>query len=147
MKYIAIAMVLILAACRDKTPPAPETDVPAAALPEKIIRTDARNAKIDVTLPLVANAVARCTPAKTRFAEGEPIALTLDLNEAPKGLNVGARLLDLEGEQLAYVLEPAEGKKSVIVTIDEKPKAGRYQLEGYWGGNFVCQQEVVVGES
>jgi methionine-rich copper-binding protein CopC len=135
---VLIAMV----ACRHEAPPA--AAAPRKAGPPVTVQTDERNAHVDLTLPLVANAVARCAPEKTAFAKGEPIRLGLTLNESPEKLVVGAKLMDGEKE-VAHVSQPARGQKSFTLEIPGKQiAAGKYRLEGYWGGNVVCEHAVEV---
>ena len=129
-------------ACRHEAPAA--TAAPRKAGPAVTVKTDERNAKVDLTLPLVANAVARCAPEKTGFAAGEPIRLGLTLNESPEKLVVGAKLMDGEKE-VAHVSQPAKGQKTFTLEIaDKKITAGKYRLAGYWGGNVVCEHDIVV---
>ena len=144
------ALVLLCAlsafACRQQEQPSAATATTATPAATATTPQDARNASIDVTLPLVANAVARCEPAKTAFARGESIVLNVDLNEAPEGLQVAARVLDGDGEQVAHASRPGAGQKAVTIPIEEKLPAGKYRLEGYWGGNLVCEHDITVAE-
>lgn len=98
---------------------------------------------MDTVIPLLANAVAKCAPEKTEVAAGEPVRLTLQLNESPEHLRVGARVATEDGEEVTYSNVPANGQKTVTVSLPA-PKAGTYTLEGYWGGNKVCEHELTV---
>ena len=140
------AATMTAVACRRDTPPKPKTAQPAssAATTTTFERKDLRGVNLDMKLPLTVNAVAKCSAVKETFAQGEPIQLALQLNEAPEGLVVAARLLDSDREEIAYVKEPATGKKSATVAITNKVKSGSYTLEGYWGGNLVCEHPVTV---
>ena len=138
------AAALGIVGCRNEQPAPAEPAAPAAAPPATGSVTDARDANVDVTLPLAASAVARCEPSKTSYAKGEAMQLAIDLNEAPEGLKVSAKLLDAKGKVVADVARPGAGQKSVTIQIDEKLPAGKYRLEGYWGGNIVCEHEITV---
>lgn len=145
MRFTLVLLIALAAfACRE--PEQPEPPAAAATPPPQQTSTpqSAADADVDVTLPLLANAVARCEPAKTTFAPGETIQLTIDLNEAPEGLQVAARIRDAQGEEVAYVKRPGAGQKSVTLPIEERLDAGTYRLEGLWGGNLVCEHEVEV---
>jgi hypothetical protein len=145
MRSIAV-LVLLLVACRKEAPP------PAPASQSQPATTasapgDLRNSNMDVVIPLLRDAVAKCAPEKTEFAANEPVTLNLQLNESPENLRVGARLVDENGEEAAYANVPANGQKAVTVTIARPPKAGTYTLEGYWGGNRVCEEKITIAPS
>jgi hypothetical protein len=133
-------LLMAVVACRREAPPAP---VARPAAKPAAVAVDGRNADIEVTVPLVPNAVARCAPEKTAVSAGEPIRLGLTLNEAPEKLVVGAKLMDGTSE-VAHVTVPARGQKTFTLEIPGKVPAGKYRLEGYWGGNVVCEQGIEV---
>jgi len=139
---IGLGIVLMAAlACRREAPPA--APAPRTAAKPVTVAVDGRNADIDLTVPLVPNAVARCAPEKTTVAAGEAIRLALTLNESPEKLVVGAKLMDGTNE-VAHVTVPARGQKSLTLEIPGKVPAGKYRLEGYWGGNVVCEHDLEV---
>ena len=141
-----LALTFALLACKREQPappPEPKSTTRYSEVTTTAPRRDLRDAKIEVTTPLIPSAMASCTPAKSEYAVDEPIQLVLKLNQSPSELVVGARLLD-DDEELAYVTVPAEGKKDVTVTVKEKLDPGTYKLEGYWGGNLVCEHEITV---
>lgn len=111
------------------------TDVPA---------TDASTVAVDVKIPLMVNAVSKCEPSTTTFAQDEPIVLTLELNESPEGLVVLARIIGDDGEPVAIAREEAKGRKSIVLTIRDEVPAGVYKLEGLWGGNVVCEHAIEI---
>jgi hypothetical protein len=141
-----VMLVLLVAACRKEAPPAASTATQPASTTAAAAPRDVRNSSVDQVIPLLRDAVAKCAPEKTEFAAKEPVKLTLVLNESPEKLRVGARLVDANGEEAAYSNMPANGQKSLTVTIDKPPKAGTYTLEGYWGGNRVCAETVIIGK-
>jgi methionine-rich copper-binding protein CopC len=143
---LSLAILLALVSCRKDEPPAPETSANQTAAPSTATAPqDLSNADVNVKLPLLANAVARCEPDKTRFAAGETVRLTIDLNEAPEGLQVAARVIDADDKEVAHVRRPGAGQKTVAIAIEDDLAAGTYRLEGYWGGNLVCEHTITIG--
>lgn len=140
----------MIACDRDDPPPVPETRASAAAAPPIAAPPlNVANDNVEVTIPLRPNVVTRCVAGsggseKTTFAAGEPIELMLVLAEAPPELKVAARLVDAEDVVIARADTPAGGKQSVSVSINQKVAPGKYRLEGYWGGNLVCEHDVTV---
>lgn len=152
---IVISLTILAAAgCRRNEPPAPEAKSTAnVAQTTTVVGAPGNlaNEKVEVTIPLRPNAVSRCVVGsngaeKKTFAPGEPIQLTLGLAEAPEGLKVAARLIDDKEQVVAHVTEPASGKKEVVITINRKLERGTYRLEGYWGGNVVCEHSITIGK-
>jgi hypothetical protein len=140
----AAVLALLLVACRKEAPPPAPNAQPQATSTAAATR-DMRNSSMDVVIPLLRDAVAKCAPEKKEFAAGEAVKLNLQLNESPENLRVGARLVDENGDEAAYQNMPANGQKALTVTIAKPPKAGEYTLEGYWGGNRVCEEKVKIG--
>ena len=145
------ALVVLLAGCRpDEPPPVPETSAAAAErAPVAEPPLNVANDRVEVTIPLRPNVITRCVAGsggaeKTTFAPGEPIELTLDLAEAPPELKVAARLLDSNKAVVARADVPAGGKQSVTVVLRQPVERGSYQLEGYWGGNLVCEHAITI---
>lgn len=145
------AALLALARCSpDEPPPVPETGFAAAeASPVTTPPRNVGNDRVEVTIPLRPNVVTRCAAGsggaeKTAFTAGEPIELMMDLAESPPELEVAARLVDANDAVVAHVDAPADGKQSVTVSIRQPLERGSYRLEGYWGGNLVCEHEITV---
>lgn len=137
-----LAAVSFLACQREGE--SPQVAAPGQATAETVVATeDASTALLDVKVPLTPNAVARCQPSKTSFTLKEPVVLTIDMNAVPEALQVGARILDSNERLVTRVSEPANGRKSVTLTLrGEIPKPGKYRLEGLWGGNIVCEHPI-----
>lgn len=139
----ALAIATLSFACQRETAQAPPPAGAAQVTTETVIATqDASTAEIDVKIPLVLNAVAKCEPTKTSFAQNEPIVLTLDLNEVPEGLVVSAHVRDGE-KVVAHAREVANGRTSITLRIEDVPP-GVYKLEALWGGNIVCEHAIEV---
>lgn len=148
---VCCALSFGMVACnRDEPPPVPETGASAAeAPPVGAPPGDVANDFGEVTIPLRPNVVTRCVAGsggseRTTFATGEPVELMMVLAEAPPELKVAARLVDADDAVVARADTPAGGKQSVTVAIQQKIEPGKYRLEGYWGGNLVCQHDVTV---
>lgn len=144
MKYVLAAVLIaaLVVACRREAPPTSDSSAaPASATVAPVV--DASTAEIDVRIPLIPNAVAKCETAKQTYSRDEPVQLTLDLNESPRGLRVMARLR--RGEEIvARASEAADGRKNITLTIGGEVARGGYTLEGLWGGNIVCEHAVRV---
>jgi len=82
--------------------------------------------------------------SKLAFASREPLYVSMWLNEAPQALQVSAHLLDARGREVAVVRKAAQGSQVATLKFDRKLKAGKYKLEGYWGGNLGCEKSVEV---
>jgi hypothetical protein len=144
MRCMLVLTLLAAVACNRETTTL-TTTTPGEVKTTTVVgkRRDLRNAQIDITTPLIPSAMASCAPEKTDFAPGETIRLNLKLNQSPSGLVVAARIRD-DDEEIAYVTSPAAGKKEVTVAVQEKLDPGTYKLEGYWGGNLVCEHDITV---
>ena len=160
MKHLLFALLaaaILLAGCRKETAvttsaPPPRTVTTTDAAPPK----DLRDAKIDVKIPLEPpQVVSECrvgatldkagvvAAEKTEFKAGERVHMTLFLNEAPNELVVRARAFDKNEKEVTVAQKPAEGVKNATLIL--RPlKRGRYTIEGVWGGNVVCTEEIVV---
>lgn len=151
LALLCCALSFVMIACdRDDPPPVPETRASAAeAPPVAAPPRDVANDLVEVTIPLRPNVVTRCVAGsggaeKTTFAAGEPVELMMVLAEAPPELKVAARLVDAKSAVVARADTPAGGKQSVTVAIQQRIAPGKYRLEGYWGGNLVCEHDVTV---
>lgn len=140
----------LLGCDREEPPRVPETRASAAeARPAAAPPTDVATDSVEITIPLRPNVVTRCVPGSrgaetTTFAAGEPVELMMTLAEAPPELKVAARLIDAQDRVVARADTPAGGKQAVSVVIQQKLEPGTYRLEGYWGGNLVCEHDVKV---
>lgn len=115
---------------------------------------DLSNAKVNQVIPTPPRVVPRCSAGavlsadgtaspKNEFARKDKIYFTMWLNEAPAGLQVHVKLFEQgKDEPLTAVPLPAEGLKVATVEVPRPPKAGKYRVEGYWGGNWVCEQQI-----
>lgn len=141
-RTIFVACLLLSFACRRESsaPAAP----PATQTVTTTVAGDPSNLKgksVDTTIPIAKPPVSGCD-VKPAFSEKEPIDFTMHLTDAPEKLFVSVRVLQGD-EEIAFARAPAEGKKDVTVRVP-KLKAGKYKLEGLWGGNRACEKEIEV---
>ena len=154
----SIVLLVAAAACRKEAAPAPGT---APAKTTTAVTTTAQktqdlsNAKVNQVIPVPPRVVPRCSAGsvlgadgsaspKTDFARKDKIYFSMWLNEAPPGLQVSVKIFDEKDQPVTAVPMPAEGKKLATVEVPRPPKPGKYRLEGYWGGNWVCEQYIDV---
>jgi len=71
-----------------------------------------------------------------QFTRGQTPYLTLRLRDSPVGLKTGARWFAGKKELLAEQKEMNGGKLATFGYTQKLP-AGKYHVEGYWGGNLV----------
>lgn len=115
-----------------------------------------KNAEVDKVIVLPLNVVPQCvsgsilgdngavSTASTSFGRKDPIYFSMWLKEAPAGLRVSVKMLDEKGKEVAVVPRDAAGLEIATLTIPAPPKPGKYKLEGYWGGNLVCERDVEI---
>jgi len=131
-------LLALLVACRDREvvqqqqPPATTTETVAAAPADLATKT------VENVIPLVAPVAQRCE------ATGSPLQLTIWLSESPKELQVSMRVLDANKREVARATKPANGAKVITLKLDRKLDPGKYRVEGVWGGNVACEQEVEI---
>ena len=80
---------------------------------------------------------------KTSFSKNDPVLISIWLNESPNGLQTSAKVLDMNGKQLAEQRKPMNGAKTTTFNLG-KQKPGQYRVVGYWGGNVAGEFEIVV---
>jgi hypothetical protein len=153
--------LIVLTGCKRETvappaEPAGSTTTAAATTAATTTPEDMKAAAVDTVVPLRPDVIARCeagsvlgadgavSAAKTSFTPKDPLHVSLWLEEAPEGLQVSVKLIDAGGTEVANVPRNAEKLKVVTLKIPTPKEAGRYKLEGYWGGNVVCEKNVDV---
>lgn len=154
MFYVA---TLLCVACQRESaaPPQPQK---AAGSPKVTAAppADISNVKVDTIVPLPPNVVPQCSAgsvldpngavsqAKTTFAKTDPIHFSMWLNEAPPGLQVSVKVIDEDNEEVSIAKKAAEGVTIATLRIATPARAGKYRLEGYWGGNLVCEKAIEI---
>ena len=154
MRIAAILGLLLLAACQRETR-TETTTTPGATTTVPGSPQDMAAAKVDTVMPLPPTVVPRCEAGsdlgpdgavkstKNEFKAKEPIHFSMWLKEAPEGLQVSVKVIGDDDKELATVQIPATGLQIATMKIPPQ-KPGEYRLEGYWGGNRVCDKEIVV---
>ena len=140
-RCIFVAALLFAIACRRETV---ERTTPTTQTVTTTVAGDPSNLKgkaVDTTIALAKPPVSGCD-VKPAFNAGEPIDFTMHLLSAPEKLFVSVRVLQGD-EEIAFARASAEGKKDVTVRVP-KLEAGKYKLEGLWGGNKACEKEIEV---
>ena len=121
------------------------------------VRTDLSGKRVRQKFVLQPQVLSRCEagtrlspdnlvaePA-SKFKKGEPVYLSMWLAEAPEGLQVSLRVLDANEDEIGTARrDDAGGLKAVTLHVGEELEPGRYKLEGFWGGNLVCEKWVEV---
>lgn len=111
---------------------------------------------VDDVIPLIAPVAKRCAvgtqvdangvvSAKAAAIERDvPMFLTIWLAESPENLQVSMRIRDSDNEEVANVMKAAKGAKAITLKLDQKLDPGKYRVEGVWGGNVACEQEIEI---
>jgi hypothetical protein len=156
--YLALICIisLVTVACR--------REAPAPGVPQQNVETqtivdppvDLEGRKIENVIPLRHPLAERCeigsrlgeqrTVAETtnEFRTGETIYLTMWLNESPPGLQAALVVKGPDGEEAGRLSRDVAGEKSVTFGFDRALKPGTYLLEGYWGANIACEEEIKI---
>lgn len=153
-----VILVTLCVACRYEAPPA-EAKRPELQTQTVWVRTDLSGKQVKQRVDLMPEVLSRCEagsqlgpdglvsqPSET-FKTSDPIHLSMWIKEAPSGLQLAMRVLDSDGNEIGIARrDHAAGAKAVTMKVGEALKPGKYKLEGYWGGNLVCEKEVEVRE-
>lgn len=156
MRIYIIVAATFLAACRYEAPP-PEGPRPRLRQRTVWQRTDLTGKRVSQKFVLQPQVLSRCEagsqlgsdglvakPAAT-FGEKDPIYLSMWLAEAPEGLQLALRVLDEEGNEIGTARrDDAGGLRAATLQVGEPLEPGRYRLEGFWGGNLVCEKAISV---
>lgn len=147
---------LFVAACRYEAPPR-QPARPQLRQREVWVRTDLTGKRIAQKFVLQPKVLSRCEAGSqlgndslvakpaSAFRKGEPIYLSMWLAEAPEGLQVGLRVVDGDGNEIGNARrDDAGGARAVTLQVGEELDPGRYTLEGFWGGNLVCEKAITV---
>lgn len=159
MKRVIIlfcAAVLVSVACRYEAPP-PEPARPRLSQRTVWQRTDLSGKRITERFTLQPKVLSRCEAGSqlgndqlvarpaNEFRQGEPVYLSMWLAEAPEGLQLALRVLDERENEIGTARrDDAGGARAVTLHVGEELEPGRYKLEGFWGGNLVCEKQISV---
>lgn len=132
---VMLALLAVLACRKETSAPAPaaQSSAPVTTTTSGPAQ-DLQAAKVDTIIPVAPVPVSRCEATETTF--------TMHLNEAPEKLHVSVRIHQGD-EEVGFVRQPAEGLKVATLKLPKLEK-GKYRLEGLWGGNRACEQEIEI---
>ena len=151
-------MALSFVACRYEAPPA-QAERPRLQTREVWQRSDLAGKRVQQKYVLRPNVITRCeagseidpngvvsTPSTT-FRTRDPIHLSMWLTESPNELQLAMRVLDAEDNEIGVARrDDAGGARAVTLRVGQELKPGEYKLEGFWGGNLVCEKSIEVTE-
>jgi hypothetical protein len=155
-RLIAAATTLAVLSCQRETtqPTAPATTRPTTvARPQNLA-----NAKVKKVLPLTAvesltqthlGSVTApdgtVTVDKDTFKSGEPIILSMVIQQSPAELQMSARWYDAKDKIIADNRKEMNGAKIATFSYSgKKLKPGTYRVVGYWGGNIAAEKAFTV---
>jgi hypothetical protein len=153
-----VILVTLGIACRYEAPPA-QPKRPELQTRTVWVRTDLSGKQVRQRVDLMPEVLSRCesgsrlgpdglvSQPSSSFKTTDPIHLSMWIREAPEGLQLAMRVLDSDGNEIGIARrDHAGGAKAVTMQVGEELRPGKYKLEGYWGGNLVCEKEVEVGK-
>lgn len=150
-------MAIPFVACRYEAPPAETVQRPRLQPRTVWQRSDLSGKRVQQKYVLRPNVITRCeagsqlgpdglvsVPSGT-FKTTDPIHLSMWLTQAPEDLQLVLRVLDAEENEIGVAhRDDAGGARAVTLKVGEELKPGKYRLEGFWGGNLVCEKDVEV---
>jgi hypothetical protein len=154
---IAAAATLVALSCQRET--STQTVSPATTKPTTVARPqNLANAKVkkvvDVTavesqtqarLGSATGTDGTVTAEKDTFKSGEPIILSMVIQQSPAQLQMSARWYDAKDKIIEEDRRPMNGTKVVAFKyIGKKLKPGKYRVVGYWGGNVAAEKTFTV---
>ena len=154
------AVAIPFVACRYEAPAADPTPRPRLQTREVWRRSDLSGKRIDQKYVLRPNVITRCESGSqlgpdglvsvpsSEFKTSDPVHLSMWLTQAPDELQLSMRVLDADENEIGIAhRDDAGGAKAITLKIGEELKPGHYKLEGFWGGNLVCEKEIEVSAS
>lgn len=130
-------------ATQDTTQDVPQ-DVPGAAV-NTVIAFDQARRMTSAKLGTPGGDQGLVTVEKSEFKSGEPIVLTMWLEESPGGLVTSAQWIDPNGKEIASERKPMNGEKiATFALVGRKLGPGTYRVVGYWGGNIATEKEFEI---
>jgi hypothetical protein len=156
MRIFMMILTIAITACRYQPPP-PEGPRPQLRQRAVWQRTDLSGKQVSQKFVLQPQVLSRCeagsqlgndglvaAPAAT-FGEQDSIYLSMWLSQAPEGLQLALRVVDEEGNEIGTARrDDAGGARAVTLQVGETLEPGKYKLEGFWGGNLVCEKPISV---
>jgi hypothetical protein len=155
---IYAAAVLFVAGCRRETVVSATSTNTTQKTTTIAVPQDLSNAKINTVIAIdnsgavskvhigsKADSDGMVTGDVTTFKRGEPVMISMWLNDSPNGLATSAKLFDSKGKEIAEERKPMKGAKTVTFSFaTRKLKPGLYKVKGFWGGNVAGEFDVTV---
>lgn len=151
-----VLLCLAVAACRYEPPP-PEGKRPQLRTREVWVRTDLAGKQVKQKVVPRPDVLSRCesgsqlgpdglvSQPSTTFRTADPIHLSMWIRESPEGLQLAMRVLDADDDEVGIARrDDAGGARAVTMKVGQELEPGKYRLEGYWGGNLVCEKTIEV---
>lgn len=155
---VVLLSIAMAAACRYEPPP-PEAKRPQLRQRELWLRTDLSGKQVKQKVVLQPNVLSRCEAGSqlgadglvsqpaTTFKPSDPIHLSMWIRQAPEGLQLAMRVVDAKDNEIGVARrDDAGGASAVTMKVGQELEPGRYRLEGFWGGNLVCEKGIEVRE-
>lgn len=141
----------ILVACRREaaTKGGPTATTTAATTSRAGSKGSAGTAAVEQTtdarLGNHANAEGIVIEERNKFKPGEPLILSMKINQSPSGLQMSAVWRDSGGKILEQERKPMNGAKIATFGYGGKKLApGDYTVTGYWGGNVAAEKKFKI---
>ena len=79
------------------------------------------------------------------FKSGQPLLLSMTVNQSPRWLQMSAIWRDSNGQVLDQDRKDMNGQKTATFKYKgKKLKAGDYTVTGYWGGNVAAEKKFKI---
>ena len=153
-KYATVALcALALIACRQSE--TNSTTATAASKPGANQPTDMSHAKLKEVIDKAPRFVDHAALGSAlgpdgavakdsdSFDAGEPVYLTMVFLQSPPGLQAAAVWMTADKKTVHTERKPMNGAKIATFSVTGL-KAGRYKVQGYWGGNIAAEREFEV---
>ncbi len=152
--FLLYAAPLLIVSCRRETaqPPAAKKTTAAQDLRNakvnKVVGTAVVEQSTDARLGNHANPQGIVIEERDTFKPGEPVILSMTVQESPAGLQMSALWEDAKGNKLDEERKTMNGTKIATFAYGGKKKLvpGEYKVIGYWGGNIAAEKKFKVAK-
>lgn len=156
---VLYAGATLIVSCRRETGQAPPAKTAPAKTTTAAGQQDVRNAKVNKVIGTAlveqttsarlgshANPDGIVIEEKSTFKVGEPLILSMTVQQSPAGLQMSAVWEDGKGKTLDKDRKSMNGAKVATFAYAGKKKLapGDYKVVGYWGGNIAAERKFTV---
>jgi hypothetical protein len=153
------AAAILFVSCQRETAQAPAAKTAPPKTTTAVVKQDLRNAKVKTVIGTAiveqttsarlgnhANLEGVVIEEKSSFKSGEPIILSMTVQQSPAGLQMSAIWEDAKGKKLDQDRKSMNGAKVATFAYAGKKKLtpGEYKVTGYWGGNIAAEKKFTV---